>query len=364
MKWMGKIIVWTLLFIFLSVPVFASEQQTEAEELGLSPEVGSFLEDYGEEADWLKNLTLQGLWDRFWQTAKAQLTNPLRMFGRLSGILVLAAVAKAVSEDWSRQKLGPQIDMAVVLAAFLFACQPLLQLLEDISEAVLQCRTFIGSFVPVFAAVMVSCGQPAASAVYTGFFLSGVVLAASLITGILIPFLKIYMALTVAGGVSTTADLGGVASLISRFIKWGLGLIATVFGAVVGLQSLLASATDSVALKAGKFLVGNSVPVIGGAVSDAISTVYAGLKVVKGTAGAAGICVMIALFAPILIRCLIYYLVLSATATVAAVTGNAKVGGVFRGFCSCLELYGSILIFFLVMITLSTALMILIGTGQ
>ena len=143
--------------------------------------------------------------------------------------LGLAAVAKAVSEDWSRQKLGPQIDMAVVLAAFLFACQPLLQLLEDISEAVLQCRTFIGSFVPVFAAVMVSCGQPAASAVYTGFFLSGVVLAASLITGILIPFLKIYMALTVAGGVSTTADLGGVASLISRFIKWGLGLIANCF---------------------------------------------------------------------------------------------------------------------------------------
>ena len=345
MKWMGKIIVWTLLFIFLSVPVFASEQQTEAEELGLSPEVGSFLEDYGEEADWLKNLTLQGLWDRFWQTAKAQLTNPLRMFGRLSGILVWPR--------WQRRyprigagKTWAQIDMAVVLAAFLFACQPLLQLLEDISEAVLQCRTFIGSFVPVFAAVMVSCGQPAASAVYTGFFLSGVVLAASLITGILIPFLKIYMALTVAGGVSTTADLGGVASLISRFIKWGLGLIATVFGAVVGLQSLLASATDSVALKAGKFLVGNSVPVIGGAVSDAISTVYAGLKVVKGTAGAAGICVMIALFAPILIRCLIYYLVLSATATVAAVTGNAKVGGVFRGFCSCLELYGSILIFF------------------
>ncbi len=93
-------------------------------------------------------------------------------------------------------------------------------------------------------------------------------------------------------------DLGGLAAMVSKFIKWGLGLIATVFGAVIGLQSLLAGAADSVALKAGKFLIGSSVPVIGGAVSDAIGTVYAGLKVVKGTAGAAGICAIVVLFAP------------------------------------------------------------------
>ena len=363
MKRIGSFVILLFLFALLAAPACAAEQPA-AEELGHSTEVGDFLARYGEQADWLENLTLQGLWDGFCQAAREQLTEPLRMFGRLAGCLVLAAVAKAVCADWSAQKLEPQIDIAVVLAAFLFVCQPLLQLLEEISASVLQCRTFVSSFVPVFAAVMASCGQPAASAVYTGFFLSSVLLAANLITGILLPFLKIYMALTVAAGVSTTVDLGGVASLTSRFVKWGLGLIATVFGAVIGLQSLLAGAADGVALKAGKFLVGNSVPVIGSAVSDAISTVYAGLKVVKGTAGAAGICVMVALFAPILIRCFAYYLVLSATTAVAAVTGNHKAGGVFRGFCSCLELYGAILIFFAVMITLATALMILLGIGQ
>ena len=362
MKRMASFILLLLFFALLAAPVFGAEQPEE--ELGLSPEVGSFLDSYGDQAELLESLTLQGLWERFCQTVKGQLTSPLRMFGRLAGCLVLAAVAKAVCADLGSQKLEPQIDMAILLAACLFVCQPLLQLLEEIGSAVLQCRTFVSSFVPVFATVMASCGQPAASAVYTGFFLSSVLLAANLITGILLPFLKIYMALTVAGGISTTADLSGVASLISRFVKWGLGLIATVFGAVVGLQSLLAGAADSVALKAGKFLVGSGVPVIGGAVSDAISTVYAGLKVVKGTAGAAGICVMVALFAPILIRCFVYYLALSAAAAAAAVTGNQKVGGVFRGFCSCLELYGAILIFFAVMITLATALMILLGLGQ
>lgn len=65
--------------------------------------------------------------------------------------------------------------------------------------------------------------------------------------------MKIYMALNISGGLSSTVDLSGLAAMVSKFIKWGLGLIATVFGAVIGLQSLLAGAADSVALKAGKF---------------------------------------------------------------------------------------------------------------
>ena len=169
------------------------------------------------------------------------------------------------------------------------------------------------------------------------------------------------MALKISGGLSSTVDLSGLAAMVSKFIKWGLGLIATVFGAVIGLQSLLAGAADSVALKAGKFLIGSSVPVIGGAVSDAIGTVYAGLKVVKGTAGAAGICAIVVLFAPLLLRCLAYYLSLSLAAAAATVTGNGRAGKVFGGFCECLELYISILIFFAVMIILSTALMISLG---
>lgn len=42
-------------------------------------------------------------------------------------------------------------------------------------------------------------------------------------------------------------------------------------------------------------------------------------------------------------------------------TGNGRAGKVFGGFCECLELYISILIFFAVMIILSTALMISLG---
>ena len=359
---MKKLLSLLVIFLFLTVPIFAAEEQSVSD-YGLPDQISDFLDQNSGNAEQLENLTPQSLWDSIVNTVFAQLSRPMRMVYQLTAILVLAAIAKALCADWADRQIEKQIEMVVILAAFLFACQPLLQLLADLGDAIVECRTFLVSFVPIFAGVMASCGQPAASAVYTGFFLSAVTVFASLITGILLPFLKIYMALNISGGLSETVDLSSIANLIAKFIKWGLGLIATIFGAVIGLQSLLAGAADSVALKTGKFLIGSGVPVIGGAVSDAIGTVYAGLKVVKGTAGAAGIFAIVALFAPILSRCFIYLLALNLASAAAVVTGNARVGKVFSGFCECLELYISILIFFAVMTILSTALMISLGTG-
>ena len=358
---MKKILSFLIALAFLVIPVSAAQE--DVQQYGLQDQVNEFLDEYGDGAQQLEDFTAQSLWDSILQAISQQISRPMQMVYRLTAILVLAAIAKAFCSDWADRQIEKQVEMVVILASFLFACKPLLQLLSDLGDAIVECRTFLISFIPVFAGVMASCGQPAASAVYTGFFLSAVTIFSSLITGILLPFLKIYMALNISGGLSSTVDLSSLAGLISKFIKWGLGLIATIFGAVIGLQSLLAGAADSVALKTGKFLIGSGVPVIGGAVSDAIGTVYAGLKVVKGTAGAAGIFAIVALFAPILIRCFIYLLALNITAAAAAVTGNSRVGKVFHGFCECLELYISILVFFSVMTILSTALMISLGTG-
>lgn len=72
------------------------------------------------------------------------------MFYQLAAVLVLAALAKAMTADWANMQVGRQVDMAVILASFLFACRPLLQLLAEIGEMILECKTFVLSFVPVF----------------------------------------------------------------------------------------------------------------------------------------------------------------------------------------------------------------------
>ena len=81
-----------------------------------------------------------------------------------------------------------------------------------------------------------------------------------------------------------------------------------MFGALIGLQGIFAQSADTLALKTGKFLLSSGVPVVGRAISDAMGSVLAGLKMLKGTVGFAVIAVIAVSFLPLLIQCCAYHL--------------------------------------------------------
>lgn len=286
---------------------------------------------------------------------------PLAVLGRITAVLVLAALAKAFTPESHELSVTPQVDAVVTITVFFLVCQPLLALLGRLEAAVEECRAFVSAFVPCYAALLTGCGQPAAGAVASGLFLSGAVLCADFICRFLVPLLRVFLALNIAAGISDEMDLSGLCGLILQLVRRVLVLCATVYSALICLQSLVAGAGDSLVQKAGKFVMGSAVPVIGRAVSDAMSTVYASMDVIKSTAGVAGICAVAAVFVPVLLECAVYYLTFYFAMVVARLTGSRRCASTFSGFCSCVELYGAILVFFSVIIVVSIALMLKVG---
>ncbi|MEG1932262.1 MAG: hypothetical protein RR075_04040, partial [Pygmaiobacter sp.] len=268
---------------------------------------------------------------------------------------------RAFSGENEELQITSQIDALVSVTTFFLICTPLLSLLTQLEDAIWECRNFMMAFVPAFSAVLAGAGQAAVGAVFSGFFLTGAAAAAEFVCVLLLPLVKIFMALNIVGGISTELDLSGFSILILHFTKRALSICATVFCALVGLQGLSAGAADNLAKKAGRLLIGSGVPIVGHAVSDALSSVYASLGVIKGAAGIAGICAMIGLFLPILLQCAAYYLLLYLAGATAKLTGNYRCAATFSGFCSCVELYAAIVAFFAVLIIVSTAMMIGIG---
>ena len=72
----------------------------------------------------------------------------------------------------------------------------------------------------------------------------------------------------------------------------------------------------------------SGVPVVGRAISDAMGSVLAGLKMLKGTVGFAVIAVIAASFLPLLIQCCAYHLVFSAGNIVEGNKVTVRVGAV------------------------------------
>ena len=93
-----------------------------------------------------------------------------------------------------------------------------------------------------------------------------------------LPLTRVLLALNATAAVGSTLDLSQLTASVCRWTKWLLTFCATVFGALIGLQGIFAQSADTLALKTGKFLLSSGVPVVGRAISDAMGSVLAGLK--------------------------------------------------------------------------------------
>ena len=131
----------------------------------------------------------------------------------------------------------------------------------------------------------------------------------------------------------------------------------------MGMQSFITSSADSVAMKAAKFAVSNSVPIVGGAVSDALSTVKGSLALVKSSMGTFGIIAGVSLVMPALVSVICYKLALTIAAAISDMFGVSSLTSLLKSGESVITIIMSLLFCFMIMIIVSTALILAIGSG-
>ncbi len=103
------------------------------------------------------------------------------------------------------------------------------------------------------------------------------------------PLVAVITALSVVDCLGDTPYLKGVTGLLKSCLKWGTGLLLTLYGAVIAIQSQAAGAFDTVAGKTVKYAVGSFVPVVGGALSDSLEMVGTSARAIKSALGISGI---------------------------------------------------------------------------
>lgn len=347
-----------LLVCLTAVPVWAQQDQPAQE---LPSDWQEVLDEAPVTAEEFREMGLSELLQKAAQAVARQLTQPLRLFAKLCAILLLAGLARSLCAG--EDGLAAVLDTVTTLSAFGLCGGALLGLLDVLYRAVESGRVYLAAFIPVFASALTACGQPGAAAVYSGLFFAASSLVASLLCTFAFPLAKISLAMDAAACVGGGLDLSGLAGTLRRWSRWLLGFCATAFTALMTLQGAFAQSADSLALKAGKFLLGSSVPVVGRAVSDAMGSVLAGLKLLKGTVGFAAVAVIAALFAPVLIQCILYGAVFAAGQMVAAATGAGKSARLFRGLADCVGLCAAMAFFFCFVVISATVMMVLFGSG-
>lgn len=121
--------------------------------------------------------------------------------------------------------------------------------------------------------------------------------------------------------------MDGITGAAKGIVTMTAGLLMTVFVGLLSLKGSLAGAADSVTLRTAKLAAGAVLPVVGGAVSDALSSVQGSMSLLRSSVGGfASIAVMAMLLPPVL-SLLLTQAAMSAASAVARILHADQGGG-------------------------------------
>ena len=153
------------------------------------------------------------------------------------------------------------------------------------------------------------------------------------------------------------------AEALQRFLLRVWQALALGMAFLLGAQSVLARAADSAGLRWSRFALSSFVPVAGSALSDAWSSIAAGIRTLRGAVGIGGILAMASTAAPAVIPLLLWQAVFALTRGAADALELKELSSLLRQAGGIVSLLSAFCLYALAMFTVELALFAGIGAG-
>ncbi len=184
----------------------------------------------------------------------------------------------------------------------------------------------VSGMAPVVCAVLAASGQITAAAVSHTSLMLLFTLFQNIANILLIPMVRITYCFGVIGAIGGPVKLENITKCIRKVFATLLSFLVVVFIFVVSVQTALAKGADSLSVRTVKFALGNVIPLIGSALSDAITTVAGSLTLIRSVTGSLGIFSLVVLVLPVLLQLLLYRLVFGISKGAAEMVGCEREG--------------------------------------
>ena len=342
-KILTRCVFCAFLFCFFALPV-AAESELVTDELrgeyaafleSIPPEVADFLpesffssslaekESVMEEAGGI-NAVMQAIA----KITGLALRENLALLAKICGILLLGAVFRALGGEKTTGS-GKAYALCTTLATTVLLLGFQSEKLGKLESFFNTVKALCTALLPMMGTLFAMGGNLRRAVVNhsaLSFFLS---VLETLCAGTVLPIAGICLAFALLDAVTGRANLRGVAGVIKRTYTLMISFLMGIFCFVLGTQSTLAKASDSLALRTARFAAGSFLPLVGGSVSETLRSVAGSVEYLRATVGTSAILVLFFAFLPTFLSVLLTRIAL-------------LLGGAAAGLLSC-EAEGKIL---------------------
>lgn len=200
----------------------------------------------------------------------------------------------------------------------------------------------LGAFTTAFSGVLCSIISLSGGVISGIAYSSVTVFFNGMFSGLLSGFAKPVINSMCSLGFLSCFDVMGLTSRFSGIIKkiflFLISFIGTVFSGLVTLKGVLSEGADNLATRSVRFVVGRSLPVVGGTVSETYSALISSLSLIKSTVGVFGIITVTVIVMPTLLRLIMWSLSIEISISLFEIYGLESSKGLFTALKDALVL--------------------------
>ncbi len=328
-KMVCKFVMVAIFTAVLILPVHAAEQEdiiTRQEEAVDIAQLERTAKDLGGTAQYGETLD-RGLSDLIDSVSKALggvIRSALKSGVALLAVILFCGIGEVFCETVGKIRKSV-ISLAGTLAVAAISVADVNSMLGLGRSTIEGITSFSNVLLPVIAAVTAATGAVTGAAVRQMAAVLFSNLLVNLIYKLLIPLLYGYLAASISFSALGNEGIKKIGGLL----KWAVvTLLTTVMIAFIGYLSLsgvVSGSADAMAIKATKFAISSTIPVVGGILSDAAESILASAGVLKGSVGVFGAVTILGLCLVPLLRIAVHYLMYKLVGALSSVVGSGRV---------------------------------------
>lgn len=238
---------------------------------------GEYDFDYASVTDYLLKLLLRDVFEM------------LPVFLGIIAISILCVLINSVKGSFFSDGIADIIVFVCSMSVVLMLSAEI-SLIWANAKNTIQNITILGEIMsPVILTLMVSSGGTVSASVYKPavlFLTNGIM---NIILDVVFPLIGITIIFSVADSFNKSVKLAKFSDTATSVIKWIIGLSFTIYGLFLSVQGITSASFDGISIKAAKYAVSNSVPIVGGYLRDGFDLIVAGSVLIKNVVGIAGV---------------------------------------------------------------------------
>lgn len=338
---------------------FYSEQykNSGAEEIenNLPEQTREYFRDNGidpSDYNWVNSLSAESVFKHIFTFIASGAKAPIKAGAGIIAIVLISAALGCV--EIKSSAMTAAVYAAAAASAAVIAV-PVSSVINASVNALRGTGIFMLSFIPIFAVIVAASGAAVTSASMSALLLAAAETVTYISSFAVLPLMGGYLAVSLSGAVSPAIKKSGIAETVKKLAFWIMAFISAVFIGILGIQTAVNASADTLASKTAKFIIGSSVPVAGGVLSEAINTVTASMGLLKSSVGIYGALACAVTLLPLVIELLIWRAVLLVTSAVSELFSLGGIAGLLRAVDSMMSVLIGIILLVGAMFVISLA---------